>query len=158
MGEIVDPIVDVISIATSSGNTFTNTSNTYDIAVAGLPFFIGASQQYPYKRETAPYRKTQIDQAREPGEQTLTGWWLRSQSSFHLGAGIKYEEPVQGDTVQYRFNKSAGVDPWNIGKVTLLPDVALAKSVATNAPLMTGGVDTAGKNMVMMADGASLYR
>lgn len=158
MGEIVDPIVDVISVATSSGNTFTNTSNTYDIAVAGLPFFIGASQQYPYKRETAPYRKTQIDQAREPGEQTLTGWWLRSQSSFHLGAGIKYEEPVQGDTVQYRFHKSAGIDPWNIGKVTLLPDVSLAKSVATNAPLMAGGVDTAGKNVVMMADGASLYR
>ena len=93
----------------ASGNTYQNTSNQYDVAVAGLPFFLGPSKEYPYKRETAQYRKQQIDQQKEPGEQTLTGWWLRSQSSFHYGAGIRYEEPVEGETVSYRFNKSAGI-------------------------------------------------
>lgn len=157
MAEIVDPIVDSIGLVNTSGSSFTNTSNTYDIAIGGLPFFIGASQQYPYKRETAPYRKTQIDQAKEPGEQTLTGWWLRSQSSFHLGAGVRFEEPVEGDTVQYRFYKSAGVDPWDVGKVKLLPTVTLQQA-ATTSPLMVGGVDTAGKDVVFMADDTTLYR
>ena len=149
--------VDPIGQPANSGNTYQNTSNNYDVAVAGLPFFIGPNKEYPYKRETAQYRKQQIDQQKEPGEQTLTGWWLRSQSSFHYGAGIRYEEPVQGETVALRFNKSAGVDVFNIGKVTLLPDVTQAHT-ATNAPIMVGGTDANGVNVVVWADGSNLYR
>jgi len=37
----------------SSGSTYENTSNQYDVAIAGLPFFLGPSKEYPYKRETA---------------------------------------------------------------------------------------------------------
>ena len=127
----VDPIGQP---SAANGTTYINTSNSYDVAIGGLPFFLGITDKYPYKRETAPYRKQQIDQQREPGEQSLTGWWLRSQSSFHYGAGIKFEEPIQGETVPYRFNKSAGVEVFNVGKVTLLPTVELAVA-ATNTPL-----------------------
>ena len=154
---IAERPVDPIGQPANSGNTYQNTSNNYDVAVAGLPFFIGPNKEYPYKRETAQYRKQQIDQQKEPGEQTLTGWWLRSQSSFHYGAGIRYEEPVQGETVALRFNKSAGVDVFNIGKVTLLPDVTQAHT-ATNAPIMVGGTDANGVNVVVWADGSNLYR
>ena len=155
---IAERPVDPIGQPANSGNTYQNTSNNYDVAVAGLPFFIGPNKEYPYKRETAQYRKQQIDQQKEPGEQTLTGWWLRSQSSFHYGAGIRYEEPTQGETVALRFNKSAGVDVFNIGKVTLLPDVTKLSTSVTNAPLMVGGTDANGVNVVFFTDGANLYR
>ena len=154
---IAERPVDPVGQPSSSGSTYINTSNQYDCAGAGLPFFLGPSKEYPYKRETAQYRKQQIDQQKEPGEQTLTGWWLRSQSSFHYGAGIRYEEPIQGPEVGMRYNKSAGVEVFNIGKVTLLPDVTKVHDV-TNAPLMVGGIDTAGVNVVIWADGTALYR
>jgi len=154
---IAERPVDPIGQPANAGNTYQNTSNNYDVAIGGLPFLLGVSKEYPYKRETAQYRKQQIDQQKEPGEQTLTGWWLRSQSSFHYGAGIRYEEPVEGETVPYRFNKSAGVEVFNLGKVTLLPDVTQAHA-ATNAPIMVGGTDSAGVDVVIWADGSTLYR
>ena len=150
----VDPIGQPPS---SSGTTYINTSNSYDVAIGGLPFFLGITDKFPYKRETAPYRKQQIDQQREPGEQTLTGWWLRSQSSFHYGSGIKFQEPIQGETVPYRFHKSAGVDVFNVGKVTLLPDVELGVA-ASNTPIIEGATDVNGVDVILQADGSTLKR
>jgi hypothetical protein len=155
---IAERPVDPIGQPANSGNTYENTANNYDVAVAGLPFFLGPNKEYPYKRETAQYRKQQIDQQKEPGEQTLTGWWLRSQSSFHYGAGIRYEEPIEGESVAYRFNKSAGVDVFNIGRVTLLPDVTKLSTSVTNSPKMVGGTDANGVDVVIWADGSTLYR
>ena len=155
---IAERPVDPVGTPDSAGSTYNNTSNQYDCAIGGLPFFLGPSQSHPYKRETAQYRKQQIDQQKEPGEQTLTGWWLRSQSSFHYGAGIRYEEPVEGATVGVRFNKSAGVEVFNLGKVNLLPDVTKLSTSVTNAPLMVGGTDTNGVDVVIWSDGANLYR
>jgi hypothetical protein len=99
---------------------YSGSSESYDIAINSQPFFLATSDEFPYRRETAPYRKQQIDQSTEPGEQTLTGWWLRSQTSFHNGAGINYYDPSAGETVGYRFSNSKGVNIWNKGKVTLL--------------------------------------
>jgi hypothetical protein len=141
----------------SGGTTYINSSNTYDVAVGGIPFFLGISEKYPYKRETAQYRKQQIDMQKEPGEQTLTSWWLRSQSSFHYGAGIRFEEPIQGGFVESRFNKSAGVDVFNIGKVSLLPDVDLALA-ASSSPMLEGATDANGVDIVLQADGSTLSR
>jgi len=157
---IAEPVVDAIGLPSTAGSTYTNTSNQYDCAIAGLPFFFGIGKDYPYKRETAQYRKQQIDQQKEPGEQTLTGWWLRSQSSFHYGAGIRYEEPIEGDTVGYRFNKSAGVDVFNIGRVTLLPDVAQNTNITVGTgvvPLMVGGTDANGVDLYLTATGSTLH-
>ena len=152
------PVDPVGQPSVTSGTTYINTANTYDIAVGGIPFFLGISEKYPYKRETAQYRKQQIDMQKEPGEQTLTSWWLRSQSSFHYGAGIRFEEPIQGETVAYRFNKSAGVDVFNIGKVSLLPDVTL-KASATNTPLLIGGYDSVNNaDVLFQGDGSTLTR
>ena len=151
------PVDPIGTPAANAGASYINTANTYDVAVGGLPFFLGITEKYPYRRETAPYRKQQIDQQREPGEQTLTGWWLRSQSSFHYGAGIRYQEPIQGETVPFRFNKSAGVDVFNVGKVSLLPDTAVAVT-ASNSPMIEGATDTNGVDVLLQADGSTLSR
>ena len=79
----------------TNNQLYAGTGVAYDISIASQPFFLLNDDNNPYRRVTAQYRKQQIDQSREPGEQTLTGWWLRSQSSFHLGQGIKFFEPAQ---------------------------------------------------------------
>jgi hypothetical protein len=113
-----------VTLSNPAGSTTYNlTGEAYDIAVAGLPFFLAASDETPYRRVTAQYRKQQIDQTREAGEQTLTGWWLRSQSSFHQGAGIKFFEPVQDESLRFQFTESKGCNIWEKGQVTLLHDV-----------------------------------
>ena len=98
------------------------TGVAYDVAVNGLPFFLAASDDSPYRRVTAQYRKQQYDQTREAGEQSLTGWWFRSQSSFHLGQGIKYFEPAQDESLRFQYTESKGLDVWTKGQVTLILD------------------------------------
>jgi hypothetical protein len=95
-------------------------AEAYDIAISGQPFFLMTNDETPYRRETAQYRKQQIDQTNEPGEQSITGWWVRAQSSFHKGEGINYYDPSAGETVNHRFYDSKGVNVWEKGKVTLL--------------------------------------
>jgi hypothetical protein len=56
----------------------------------------------------------------KPGEQSLTGWWLRSQSSFHFGQGIKFYEPAQDESLRFQFTESKGLDVWTKGQATLL--------------------------------------
>jgi hypothetical protein len=107
-----------------SSVSFVATAEDYDVAFAGQPFFLAISDAYPYRRQTAPYRKQQIDQSNEPGEQSLSNWWLRSQSSFHKGSGITYYDPSSGELVPYRFADSKGVDVWTKGKVSLLKTTA----------------------------------
>lgn len=102
---------------------WTNNAEDFDVAIGGLPFFLAPTDQTPYQRETAPYRKDQFDNGSEPGEQSLTGWWIRSQSSFHVGNGIKFYDPSAGEASKFRFADSQGVNVWTKGEVTLLKDV-----------------------------------
>jgi hypothetical protein len=108
----------------SSTSTWQNTDVAYDVAVGGLPFIYAINDSRPYIRQTAPFRKDQFDNGTEPGEQSLTGWWIRSQMSFHSGSGIKFYDPATTDeTGKYRFAESQGVNVWTKGQVTLLNDV-----------------------------------
>ena len=116
----------------TSAQTYQVTGAAYDLSVNGLPFFVYATDETPYRRQTADYRKQQVDQSNEPGEQTLTGWWLRSQSSFHNGSGIKFYDPSAGETVSYRFADSKGVNVWTKGQVTLL-NSCTANHITTGA-------------------------
>ena len=117
--------------AANSG--FSGSTVAYDIAIAGQPFFLETSDDSPYRRVTAQYRKQQIDQTREPGEQTLTGWWIRSQSTFHLGQGIKFFEPAQDESLRFQYTYSKGCNVWTKGQVSLLKDVtASAHGVTEN--------------------------
>jgi hypothetical protein len=94
---------------------------SYDVAVGGLPFIYAINDSRPYVRQTAPFRKDQFDNGTEPGEQSLTGWWIRSQMSFHSGSGIKFYDPATTDeNGHYRFADSKGIDVWTKGQATLL--------------------------------------
>ena len=130
-------------LSNPSGATYTASGYAYDVAINGLPFFIAASDDNPYRRVTAQYRKQQIDQSREPGEQTLTGWWLRSQSSFHYGQGIKFFEPIQDESLRFQYTESKGMDVWTKGQATLLKAV-------NSQHVTTGGIQTNGRPWQMM--------
>jgi hypothetical protein len=143
---------------------WTNNAEDYDIAVGGLPFMLAPTDQTPYQRETAPYRKDQFDAASEPGEQSLTGWWIRSQSSFHIGNGIKFYDPSSGEASKYRFNDSQGVDVWTKGQVTLLKNVTEGHN--TLAGLATSkkaqqhirSIQYSGTDAVLLHDGYDVDR
>jgi hypothetical protein len=128
-----------VPLSNPAGSTnYSATGVAYDIAIAGQPFFVNASDETPYRRVTAQYRKQQIDQTREPGEQTLTGWWLRSQSSFHFGQGIKFFEPINDESLRFQYTESKGVDVWTRGQATLLSSVF-------DTHTTTGGINTNGR-------------
>jgi hypothetical protein len=135
--DITEGLVYTLSNPAGSTN-YSSTGEAYDVAIAGLPFFLLNSDDSPYRRVTAQYRKQQIDQSREPGEQTLTGWWLRSQSSFHYGQGIKFFEPIQDESLRFQYTESKGIDVWTKGQATLLKS-------SVGQHVTTGGIRTDGR-------------
>jgi len=125
----------------SSTAIWQNTDMSYDVAIGGLPFFYAINDSRPYVRQTAPFRKDQFDNGTEPGEQSLTGWWIRSQASFHSGTGIKFFDPATTDeNGHYRFADSRGVDVWTKGQVTLLKETANMSGVTTGIYKTISGI------------------
>ncbi len=120
--DVTDAIPYPLSNPTGS-QSYAATGIAYDVAFGGIPFFLTTGDENPYRRVTAQYRKQQVDMSREPGEQTLTGWWLRSQSTFHLGQGIKFFEPQQDESLRFQYTFSKGCNVWEKGQITLLKDV-----------------------------------
>jgi hypothetical protein len=119
-----------VDLGIATTNTWQNTGDSYDCAIAGIPFLTAISDERPYQRSTSPFRKQQFDSQRDPGEQSLSTWWLRSQSSFHAGEGILFYDPLANPysttiaSNSYRIKESYGVDIWTQGQVTLLHDTS----------------------------------
>lgn len=126
-----------VDLGIGTGTIWQNSGIAYDVAIAGIPFFLAIKDERPYERGTAPFRKEQFDSQTNPGEQSLTGWWLRSQNSFHTGEGIKFYDPLSNpyattiSTNSYRVAEVRGVDVWVPGEVTLLHDVTVGHNVLT---------------------------
>jgi len=121
--DITEEIAVPIGI-NSTGSVWQNTDIAYDVAIGGMPFVYATNDARPHIRQTASFKKQQFDNGAEPGEQSLEGWWIRSQMSFHSGSGIKFYDPATTDEIgHYRFADSKGVDVWTKGQVTLLKDV-----------------------------------
>lgn len=108
------------------------TTYKYDVAVAGMPFIYAITDNTPYRRQTAEFRTQRVDQLRDPGEQSLSGsgYWIRSQSSFHLGTDSPYQEPITGslDEARFRFASSVGINPWTPGQISLLKRTTLQEA------------------------------
>jgi hypothetical protein len=141
----------------SDASIWQNTDIAYDVALGGMPFIYAISDVKPYIRQTAPYRKEQFDNQTEPGEQSLTGFLLRSQSSFHEGAGITFYDPalIPGEGTS-RFAESKGVDVWTEGQVTLLNDTLEVYSTS-NTPAIIGTND-ATDDCIVFSDGIDLKK
>lgn len=98
----------------------------YAFAIGGMPFLSAISDQNAMTRSGAEQKKEQFDNRREPGEQSLSSWWLRSQSTFVGGEGILNQDPdlVQAANLQNKhtiqYGHGVGVDPWTNGQLTLL--------------------------------------
>jgi hypothetical protein len=126
----------------SSTATWQNTDVAYDVAVGGIPFIYAINDARPYIRQTAPFRKDQFDNGNEPGEQSLTGWWIRSQMSFHSGEGINFYDPATTDeNGHYRFHESRGLDVWTKGQVTLLKQTSNMTGVTSGTYKLLSIVD-----------------
>lgn len=129
----------------SSTATWQNTDVAFDVAIGGLPFIYAINDARPYVRQTAPFKKDQFDNGSEPGEQSLTGWWIRSQSSFHSGTGIKFFDTQRSytavDARYTRFADSNNVDVWTQGQVTLLKQTSNMAGVTSGIYKLISVVD-----------------
>ena len=159
MPALVSPIPSPVGdMGSTDLPMYINTDFSYSYALGGIPFLSAADDQRPYMERMAEIRKQQFDNFAEPGEQSLEGWWLRSQSTFTGGAGVLYQDPDNDNQFNYRFADSLGIDPWTSGNVQLLR--RSAKSItSTNNNLMTFGyVDPLGVDSAWVANGNNLSK
>lgn len=127
-----------------------------DIALGGLPFQFAITDEIPYQRQTAEFRRQQIDTSKEPGEQTLSQWWVRDQDSWHRGAGASWYEPGSDSSTKYRYARSIGVDVWTKGDVSLLHRMETRELTDSDA-YATGAV-VAGQNVMFTVAGGVMRR
>lgn len=116
----------------------------WDCTIGGLNFLYATSDQDPIIRETGKFRRERIDTERNPGEQSLdSGLWIRSQASWHYGAGLSSAEPLEvaSEEASYRYYKSGGVDPWTPGQLQLLKNTE-SRFASAAASQQILGVDT----------------
>ena len=145
-----------VDLGILTGNVWQNTGVDFDIAIGGVPFLLDATDAHPYERATAPFRKQQFDNQRDPGEQSLQGWWVRSQSSFHAGNGIKFYDPFANPfsttlaSNSYRYASSVGINPFTFGQCTLLKRPA--KVLTTTNALHLESVQVSGADKVALLD------
>ena len=132
----------VIDLSGRTSQYYEVTGNAFDIAVGGLPFIMAVTDNTPYKRQTAEFRTQRVDQQRDPGEHTLagSGYWTRSQSSFHYGEGVNFTEPMEGNDaeVRFRYKSSFGLDPWTPGELSLLRETSLVQAFDGKCKIDTG--------------------
>jgi len=138
----------IIDLSGRASAYYDPTTYKFDVAIGGMPFVYAITDQTPYKRQTAEFRTQRFDNSRDPGEQSLSGsgYWIRSQSSFHLGAGSTYQEPIVGtpEEVRFRYVDSVGIDPWTPGQINLLRSTSLQEGSTSRAGVFSttiGGVD-----------------
>lgn len=129
---------------TGSSGALVPTSIRWDVEIGGLPFLLGISDQYPMRRETSEFRRQRIDNERDPGEQSLdSGYWIRSQSTWHYGGGLTTAEPLEvpAEEARFRYATGGGIDPWTPGQLGLLNASASVASASAVTQFLLG-VDT----------------
>lgn len=155
--DISDDVVSGLgsSSVSATGPTVSSPDSlAWDCSVGGMNFLLANSDQYPFRRETAQFRRDRVDTERNPGEQSLdSGFWLRSQASWHYGSGLSSAEPLEvSDTeASFRYYSGGGVNPWTPGEVSLLNDTSLVQA-STGSDQYLIGVGTG----VLHADGTTV--
>lgn len=111
----------------------------FDLDVNDVRFQLKPMGESPYIRQSVPVQKQQQDTSKEPGEQSLEGYWIRSQNSWHRGAGINFYEPGAEPETEYRFAESSGVDVWTKGQISALNKMTLNTASAGNCYIQDAG-------------------
>ena len=158
--DITEGLVAPLSARTLSVIQATQ-EHRWDVTVGGIGFCVdpdgprdGANG--PYLRQTVPVRKQQTDVSDNPGEQSLDGYWIRSQNSWHRGAGINFYEPGAEENTAFRFAESSGLDVWTQGQVTALKKMSLAQAAAGDCYVMNAGVSAGTQYVVYLSPTAVL--
>lgn len=126
---------------TGSSGALVPTSIRWDVEIGGLPFLLAISDASPMRRETSEFRRQRIDNERNPGEQSLdSGYWIRSQSTWHYGSGLSTAEPLEinDQEARFRYTTSGGVNVWNPGELSLLNSTASALSASATTQHLLG--------------------
>lgn len=130
-----------------------------DIAIAEIPFRLAISDENAYQRETADFRRQQIDTSAEPGEQTLAQWWVRDQDSWHRGAGINFYEPGSNEgATRHRFDRSINLDVWTEGEARLIHKTPLITAATGGQNVYCTPAKVSGVDVAFMVVGTTLSR
>lgn len=143
---------------TPGTSQFVRQGREVDVAIGGIPFRLATSNDMPITVETIPTQRNQVDTEPDPGEQSLSTWWRRSQSSWHQGAGDLYQESSSGSVDSVSFYDSSGVDVFTPGRLTLLKKMVPWISNPGSRGRLRSYVSTGGVNSISMIDGGGLYR
>lgn len=142
---IAGPIIYPLSLGNNVGSIDPGESIDFDYGIAGIGFLSAANERAPYQRGLANVLKEQVNNSEQPGDQSFTNWWLRSQTDWSAGAGTLSMEPVSEDKIQRSYYSSYGVDVWTPGQVSLLPTTSEKLTVTTTA--------TAGSKLLTLFNG-----
>ena len=117
----------------------------WDVSIGGLGFNLRPTVETPYLRASEGVRKQQLDVSNDAGEQSLTSWWIRSQSDWSSGAGVTWYEPGSDEATRGRYASSHNVDVWTPGQFSLLKLMVAAGSAWSDTVHLSsatvGGVD-----------------
>lgn len=141
-----------------AGGSYSLEGVQFDYALGGIPFLSATRDDWPYSEGMAEIRKQQFDNFAEPGEQSLEGWWLRSQSNFGYGAGVLYQDPDNDNQFNFRFADSLGVDTWTPGEVDLLKVPSQKFTIASTVAKVRGYVDGTLTDAAFYTDGNLLWK
>lgn len=151
----------ITPLAGPFSNSYVHSDISYDYAIGGIPFIAGESLRGSYFRKVytrgfSPIRKDQFDNQQVPGEQSIYGWWLRSQSNFALGAGTQFLDTTVDNTLGERFFYSESLDMLSTpGQTTLLAQTTAETGVSTTGPTrLRSAVKTAVDGVLVLDTGA----
>lgn len=134
--DIVRRIPWELTSRTTGGANYQLSSDAFDVALSGMPFLLATSDQRPYSREIEDSRKQMFDNFAEPGEYSLTDWWLRSQQDWGGGQGVLYQDPDVDNRFNFKFKQSTGINPWTPGQIQLLPaPIPITNTIGSSSAL-----------------------
>lgn len=128
-------------------DTSADVPGVYPIGLAGRGYNLDLKSG-EFAHQGIDILKPQSDDSGQVDESSLNpeGLWRRSQDSWHKGAGQTYLDKPDSDAA--RFRSSIGIDPWEKGEISLLPDTFKTYSV-------TGGLT--GENLKFVTAGDFVY-
>lgn len=159
---IAQPIpAGILPLVGPFSTRYTRSDIAFDYAIGGIPFIGGESLRGSYfrrvyQRSFSPIRKDQFDNQQVPGEQSIWGWWLRSQSNFSQGAGTQFLDTTTDPSIGERFFYSEGVDMLSTpGQVSLLQKTFTNSGAV--GPVKLRGVTISGADAVLILDVGSPF-
>jgi hypothetical protein len=92
-----------------------------DYVIGGIPFRVKPTQEDPILWDLRSSEKEQFDSSQQAGENSFGDFWLRSQATFHGGAGQKYLDSSldNPEISRARFESSVAAFPHEAGELTI---------------------------------------